>query len=117
MAGTGVLGEVALFRNREHAGENPLIETLHRIGRSAPVRPRESDRIRQKLRFAGYALASAVPVFLGIRLASAAVLGLFVFGVAEGNGLVFPRALYHAQLSAAPFRKTSGGAYRRRWTC
>jgi len=117
MAGTGVLGYVARFRDREHAGENTLIDALHRIGRSAPVRPGESDRLRQKLRLAGYTLPSAVPVFSGIRLASAAVLGLFVFGVAEGNGLVFPRALYHAQLSAAPFRKTSGGAYRRRWTC
>jgi len=34
-----------------------------------------------------------VPVFSGIRLASAAALGLVVFGVAEWNGLVFPRAL------------------------
>ena len=74
MAGTGVLGYVARFRDREHAGENTLIDALHRIGRSAPVRPGESDRLRQKLRLAGYTLPSAVPVFSGIRLASAALL-------------------------------------------
>lgn len=93
MAGTGGLAYVALFRDREHAGENSVIETLHRIGRSAPVRPAESDKLRQKLRLAGYTLPSAVPVFSGIRLAAAAFLGLVVFGVAEWNDLALDRAL------------------------
>jgi tight adherence protein C len=100
MAGTCLVGYVALFGDEEHAGENSLIDTLRRIGRSAPVRPAESDRLRENLRLAGYTVPSAVPVFSGIRLASAAALGLVVFGVAGWIDLAFSRALL-CMLSAA----------------
>jgi len=100
LAATVVGGYFTLFRKGEPAGPTSLLEALNRIGRSAPVRPAESDRIRQQLRLAGYTQEAAVPVFTGIRLASAAALALFVFAAAEWNGLTLARA-FLCMLSAA----------------
>ena len=77
MAGTGLLGYVALFHDTtEKNGKNPLMETLQRIGRAAPVREQESDRLRKRLRLAGHHVPSAALIFSGIRMACAALLGL-----------------------------------------
>jgi tight adherence protein C len=87
---TGVAGYFALFRERrDQPGESSLMGTLHRIGRVAPIRPEESDRLRRRLSLAGHNLPAAAPIFSGIRVASAALVGLLLFGVAlyRVNGL------------------------------
>jgi tight adherence protein C len=97
MAGTGLLGYAALFRRQtdeETAG--PLMETLSRIGRIAPVRPEESDRLRKRLGLAGYRSLSAAPVYSGIRIASAGLLGLVALGLAAYTA----QSLYRGVLAA-----------------
>lgn len=90
LTATGVVGYIALFRDRrDEPGESSLMGTLHRIGRVAPIRPEESDRLRRRLSLAGHNLPTAAPIFSGIRVASAALFGLLLFGVAlyRVNGL------------------------------
>src|SRR5579859_7458689 len=93
---TLVLGYAVLDRgvilNRGQAQDenaSPLIDTLRRIGRAAPVRPREANRLRQQLSFAGYRSPSAEAIYAGIRVASAAIASIIVFGIAayQGAGL------------------------------
>ena len=90
LTATGVVGYIALIRDRrDEPGESSLMGTLHRIGRVAPIRPEESDRLRRRLSLAGHNLPTAAPIFSGIRVASAALFGLLLFGVAlyRVNGL------------------------------
>jgi tight adherence protein C len=90
LTATGVVGYFALFRDRrDEPGEGSLMGTFERIGRVAPIRPEESDRLRRRLSLAGHNLPAAAPIFSGIRVASAALVGLLLFGVAlyRVNGL------------------------------
>src|SRR5690348_8849667 len=88
LAGTGCLGYLMLFRGQvEGNGESPLVGTLRRIGRATPVRRGESDRLSQRLSLAGYREAAAAAIYSGIRMASAGLLGLVMFGAVT----------YHAQ--------------------
>lgn len=97
LAGTGLLGYVVLTRDqKDKDGQSPFLETLQRIGRAAPVRPQESDRLRTRLRLAGYYAPSAAPVFAGIRVASAGLLGLIMFSITFYHA----HSLYQATLGA-----------------
>lgn len=82
MATTCVAGYGVLFKGEKEESESRLLATLRRIGAMAPLRPKESDRLRQRLLLAGYASRPAVTIFSGIRLASAAVLSLLLAGIA-----------------------------------
>ncbi len=95
MAGTVWLGG-AYFGQGWKSGPSPLIETLRRIGRAAPVRPEESSRVRTKLSLAGYRQPSAALIFSGIRVAVAALLGLLVFSI----GLYMAHSFFRIMLSA-----------------
>ena len=96
MAGTVWLGYGgSLLGQGRKVGPSPLIETLRRIGRATPLRPEESGRLRQRLRLAGYRQPSAAPIFSGIRVAAAALLGLVVFGI----GLSMAHSLFRIVLS------------------
>jgi len=97
MGGTFALGYVVLFQGQaEGKGGKPLMETLRRIGLAAPVRPRESDRLRKRLSLAGYRQHSAAPIYSGIRVASAVAMGLAIFVIVLGN----QESLYRAALGA-----------------
>jgi tight adherence protein C len=103
MAGTVWLGYGAsLLGQAGENGQSPLMETLRRIGRAAPLRSRESGRLHRRLSLAGYRLPSAAPVFSGIRVASAALLGLLVFGISLYSAHSFSRVMLSA-LCAAMF--------------
>ena len=95
MAGTVWLGG-AYFGQSWKSGPSPLMETLRRIGRAAPVRPQESSRVRTKLSLAGYRQPSAALIFSGIRVAIAALLGLLVFSV----GLYMAHSFFRIILSS-----------------
>jgi tight adherence protein C len=95
MAGTGVAAYAVLFRRGAAAGDSPLMETLGRIGRAAPVRPDESDRLQRRLSQAGYRSPAAPSVYAGIRTASAALIGLILFAAASFN----TRSIYSAMLA------------------
>jgi len=95
MAGTGLAAYAVLFRRQTAGGDSPLMETLGRIGRAAPVRPRESDRMQRRLGQAGYQSPAAPPVYSGIRVASAALMALLLFAAALFN----TRSLYSAVLA------------------
>jgi tight adherence protein C len=82
MATTCAAGYSVLFKDEKEEGENRLMETLRRIGTMAPLRPKESDRLRKRLVLAGYHSRSATTIFTGIRLAAAAALSLLVAGIA-----------------------------------
>src|SRR5260370_40680436 len=82
MTGTGLAAYAILFRRQTAEGDSPLMETLGRIGRAAPVRPRESDRLQRRLGQAGYQAPAAPPVYSGGRMASAALMALLVFAPA-----------------------------------
>ena len=86
-----VLNRSAVLNRGQAQDENAssLIDTLRRIGRAAPVRLREANRLRQQLSFAGYRSPSAEPIYAGIRVASAAIASMIVFGIAayQGAGL------------------------------
>src|SRR6185295_11955437 len=101
MSVTVALGYIVL--NRGQAADetaSPLIDTLRRIGRAAPVRPREADRLRQELGFAGYRLPSAEPIYAGIRVASAAIVSLLLFGIAAYQDAGFSRSALAALCGA-----------------
>jgi tight adherence protein C len=101
MAATGLLGYAVLFREQTgEDGGNALLSMLRRIGLAAPVRPGESDRLRQRLGLAGYRLPQAAPVFSGIRVASAALLGLAAFGLAVYNVRPWSQAMLAACCAA-----------------
>ncbi len=95
MTATGVAGYALLFRRENKGGDGPLMETLGRIGRAAPVRPDESDRLQRRLGQAGYRSPAAPPVYSGIRVASAALIALLLFAAALFN----TRSLYSALLA------------------
>ena len=95
MMGTGLAGYAVLFGRQTAGSEGPLMETLGRIGLAA-VRPRESDRLRRRLGQAGYRSPAASPVYSGIRVASAALIGLILFATALFN----TGSLYSAVLAA-----------------
>jgi tight adherence protein C len=97
MAGTALLSYMVLSReSKDQDRQSPLLETLRRIGRAAPVRPQESDRLRTRLRLAGYVVPSAASIFSGIRVACAGLLGLVIFSIA----LYSVESLYQATLGA-----------------
>src|SRR5579864_769466 len=97
MAETGCAGYLMLFRGQvEKNSESPLMGTLRRIGRATPVRRGESDRLSQRLSLAGYREASAAAIYSGIRMASAALFGLVMFGIVVCYG----QSLYRAVLAA-----------------
>jgi tight adherence protein C len=82
MAGTVWLGYGGPLDGQDgQEAPSPLMETLQRIGRAAPLRPQESGRLRRRLGLAGYSQPSAALIFSGIRLAAAALLGLVVFSI------------------------------------
>jgi tight adherence protein C len=97
MAGTSLFGYVVM-RGRQAGGEgeNTLTEVLRNIGVAAPVGKQEFDRLRRRLALAGYRQPSAAPIYSGIRIASAAVLGLLVLGLAT----FYTHSFYKAVLSA-----------------
>ena len=95
MMGTGLAAYAVLFRRQTGGAGSPLMETLGRIGRAAPVRPRESDRLQRRLGQAGYRSLAAPPVYSGIRVASAALMALILFAAALFN----TRSLYSAVLA------------------
>ncbi len=65
-----VVGYAVLERRRvTEESASPLLDTLRRIGRAAPVQPGEADRLRQQLSMAGYRSRSAEPIYAGIRVA------------------------------------------------
>jgi tight adherence protein C len=76
--------------------ESTLTEVLRHIGVAAPVGREESNRLRRRLALAGYRQPSAAPIYSGIRIASAAVLGLLVLGLAT----YYTHSFYKAVLSA-----------------
>ena len=86
MATTCAAGYSVLFKEEKEDSESPLVETLRRIGAMAPLRPKESDRLRKRLVLAGYHAPSATVIFSGIRLASAAVFSLLVAAIAFSAG-------------------------------
>jgi tight adherence protein C len=86
MATTCAVGYGVLFKDERENSESPLVEALRRIGAMAPLRPKESDRLRKRLVLAGYHSRSAPVIFSGIRLASAAIFGLLVAGIALSAG-------------------------------
>jgi tight adherence protein C len=96
MMGTGLVGYAALFRRQTSEDGSPLMDTLGRIGRAAPVRPQESDRLQMRLGLAGYRSPGAAPVYSGIRVASAGFIALIVFGIALSRA----QSLYPAVLAA-----------------
>ena len=71
------------------------METLRRIGRATPLRPNESGQLRYRLSLAGYRQPSAAPIFSGIRVAAAALLGLMAFT----SGLYMAHSLVRILLS------------------
>jgi tight adherence protein C len=95
LMGTGLVGYAVLFRRQSAGGGSPLMETLGRIGRAAPVGARESGRLQMRLVRAGYRSLSAPPVYSGIRVASAALIALTLFAAALFN----TRSLYSAVLA------------------
>ncbi len=95
MASSGLAAYAVLFRRETAAGDSPLMKTLGRIGRAAPVRPRESDRLQMRLGQAGYRSPAAPPVYSGIRVASAALMALILFA----GALLNTRTLYSALLA------------------
>ncbi len=96
MAGTALLGYIVLSREpKDKDSQSPLLKTLQRIGKAAPVRPQESDRLRNRLRLAGYYVPSAAPIFSGIRVACAGLLSLVIFSIA-----LYSVSLYQATLAA-----------------
>jgi tight adherence protein C len=86
MATTSAAGYSVLFKEEKENSESPLVEALRRIGAMAPLRPKESDRLRKRLVLAGYHSRSAPVIFSGIRLASAAIFSLLVAGIALSAG-------------------------------
>lgn len=94
MAGTVWLGYRGSLPGGDE-GPGPLMETLRRIGRATPLRPNESGRLRQRLSLAGYRQPSAAPIFSGIRVAAAALLGLAAFT----SGLYMAHSLSRILLS------------------
>jgi tight adherence protein C len=97
LAGTGLFGYVVLLGGQERKeAESTLTEVLRHIGVAAPVGREESNRLRRRLAMAGYRQSSAAPIYAGIRIASAAVLGLLVLGVA----IFYTHSFYKAALSA-----------------
>jgi tight adherence protein C len=95
MIGTGLAGYAVLFGRQIAGGGSTLMETLGRIGRAAPVGPEESGRLRKRLGQAGYRSPSSPPIYAGIRVASAALVGLSLFFLA-----LFNTGLYGAALAA-----------------
>ena len=95
MTSSGLAAYAVLFRRENAAGDSPLVETLGRIGRATPVRPRESDRLQRRLGQAGYRSPAAPPVYSGIRVASAALMALFLFA----GALLNTQSLYSAVLA------------------
>jgi tight adherence protein C len=77
----------------------PLMDTLRRIGRAAPVRPREADRLRQQLSMAGYESPAAEP-YVGIRVAGAAIMALVAFGITTLQDAGFSRRAMAAMCAA-----------------
>jgi tight adherence protein C len=114
-----VVGYAVLERGQEtEENASPLMDTLRRIGRAAPVRPREADRLRQQLTMAGYHSPSAEPIYVGIRVAVAAIMGLVAFGITAFQRVGFSRGALVA-LCAALFgymmpHKILNGRIRRR---
>jgi tight adherence protein C len=82
-----------------HERASPLMDALRRIGRAAPVRPREADRLRQQLSMAGYQSPSAEP-YVGIRIAAAAMMGLVAFGLTTFQEAGFSRRALAAMCAA-----------------
>jgi tight adherence protein C len=93
-------GYAVLVRGRAtHESASPLMNTLRRIGRAAPVRPKEADRLRQQLSMAGYQSPAAEP-YVGIRVASAAIMGLVAFGITTFQEAGFSRTALAAMCAA-----------------
>jgi tight adherence protein C len=100
MGSVTLAGYALLKRGRateESAG--PLMDTLRRIGRAAPVRPIEVERLRQQLGTAGHQSASA-ELYVGIRVSAAAIMGLVAFGVASFQQAGFFRSAVAAMCAA-----------------
>jgi tight adherence protein C len=100
MGSVTLAGYALLKRGRateESAG--PLMDTLRRIGRAAPVRPIEVERLRQQLGTAGHQSASA-ELYVGIRVSAAAIMGLVAFGVASFQEAGFSRSAVAAMCAA-----------------
>lgn len=93
-------GYAVLERGRAtHESASPLMDTLRRIGRAAPVQPKEADRLRQQLSMAGYQSPAAEP-YVGIRVASAAIMGLVAFGITTFQEAGFSRTALAAMCAA-----------------
>ena len=100
MGSVTLAGYALLTRGRateESAG--PLMNTLRRIGRAAPVRSIEAKRLRQQLGTAGYQSAST-ELYVGIRVSAAAIMGLVAFGVASFQEAGFSRSAVAAMCAA-----------------
>jgi tight adherence protein C len=96
-----VVGYAVLERGRAtEESASPLMDTLRRIGRAAPVRPREADRLSQQLAMAGYPSPAAEPIYAGIRIAAAAIMGLSAFGITAFQEAGFSRGALAAMCAA-----------------
>ena len=76
MTTTCAAGYSVLFKEEKEDSESPLVETLRRIGAMAPLRPKESDRLRKRLVLAGYGLSSLVRPLIALVTSWPQVLGL-----------------------------------------
>jgi tight adherence protein C len=93
-------GYAVLVRGRAtNENASPLMDTLRRIGRAAPVRRKEADRLRQQLSMAGYQSPAAEP-YVGIRVASAAIMGLAALGITTFQEAAFSRRALAAMCAA-----------------
>ena len=67
------LAEIGGTRLAEPPSYKKLVATLKRVGRAAPQSPGEMSKLRRRLVAAGYRAEEALVIFLGIRVAVAAV--------------------------------------------
>jgi len=96
-----VVGYAVLERRRvTEESASPLLDTLRRIGRAAPVQPGEADRLRQQLSMAGYRSRSAEPIYAGIRVAAAGIMGLVAFSITALQEAGFSRGALAAMCAA-----------------
>jgi tight adherence protein C len=100
MATTCAAGYNVLLKEENDDGEGRLMETLRRIGTMAPLRPKESERLRKRLVLAGYHSRPAAMIFTGIRLAAGAGLGLLAAAIALFAGHTLYKTLLLALCAA-----------------
>jgi tight adherence protein C len=85
-AGAQIPSGISLDQRNMSPAQAAVVDTLRLLGEAVPV-PGDQEELRQQLLAAGYRWPAAVSIFLGIKTASALLLGIAgAWGAMVGNG-------------------------------